>query len=252
MVGKRLGASRYPETAALRSSERGTLASATASCMRTSNSEKDQKRRRVRFANRVDIRPIPYACFIPMEHYAFWHAYRQVIRNDRQAVFSARCGYIPNWVWRTNRLWRKRYCSARKSVGGTATASALSGCSSDATSVHPVKYMGDTGASFHMRRRKRCPKWLTDKFSCTVDNIRLQTANGVVDIKEAVRLKIGGETLDFLLMDDAPDVLSIGKLVKAGWNFAWTNRKYDQPTLTHPSGRQMRFVVENDVPYWAL
>ena len=59
-----------------------------------------------------------------------------------------------------------------------------------------------------------------------------------------------GEEIQFILLQDTPDALSIGRLcVEHGFDFVWRGSKKMAPYLSHPDGRRITFEVEDYVPY---
>ena len=78
----------------------------------------------------------------------------------------------------------------------------------------------------------------------------LSTDNGEVEVKDCVRFYLDelGESIDALLLDQTPPVLSVGaRCMKLGYSFHWPAGK--SPYLVHPDQSRIDLEVIGNVPY---
>ena len=79
--------------------------------------------------------------------------------------------------------------------------------------------------------------------------LKLNTANGQIDSTSCVHL--GSHSFELpigaCVLDNSPNVLSVGKLCHDGWSLIWD--AYNIPTLTSPGGLVIRLKVGCFVPY---
>ena len=86
------------------------------------------------------------------------------------------------------------------------------------------------------------------------DPITLATANGLLSVDERVDVSFGLQNnkgkplnLEALLLDNTPNVLSLGRLVEdEGYQFLWSQHK--PPQLIAPSGKVLYLEVQRYVP----
>ena len=81
--------------------------------------------------------------------------------------------------------------------------------------------------------------------------VKLSTANGDIVVSAVVDIKPPGfdHTVEALLLDDTPTVVSVGKFcMEYGCSFYWPPNTL--PFLMSPAGEKIKFVVHNDGPYW--
>ena len=78
------------------------------------------------------------------------------------------------------------------------------------------------------------------------NKLLLKTAAGPIFSIDRCELEpeLDGQMAEVL--DDTPDVLSVGRLTASGWAFVWMPRQL--PILTSPSGRQFILKLQNYVP----
>ena len=118
----------------------------------------------------------------------------------------------------------------------------------------PGRWLGDTGASWHMCAPDDIhPSLLRRKGIPTDREIWLDTANG--PIKANRKVHIGHPKLpmdiDPLLLDNSPPVMSVGKFcMEEGYGFYWLPG--EPPFLLSPTGEKLVFEVQNNVPYLNL
>ena len=101
-------------------------------------------------------------------------------------------------------------------------------------------YVVDTGSGVHLRRRT------ADMATIRGNKLQLKTAAGMIYSTDRCELEpeFGGQYAEVL--DDTPDVLSVGRLVASGWDFYWP--RYRGPVLTAPDGRKFILKLQNFVP----
>ena len=120
------------------------------------------------------------------------------------------------------------------------------------TYVQRRRFIVDTGASYHLiSRNNLSSKELPSIFQATP--IAIKTANGIVTTSEAILIKVhllGNESLQFYVLDDAVDVVSIGLLVKQGW--AYNHTPGDKPMLTKPGRKTVVCEELQNVPILAI
>lgn len=118
----------------------------------------------------------------------------------------------------------------------------------------------DTGAGFHVKA------YTSDLSLAHVDPITVSTANGPAVCDKTATLKFRNlEDQTCLVLDNAPDLLSVGQLVAQGYAFHWTPgvseefRSSDQlsldalpgeiAVLVTPDGREIKLHIYQRVPY---
>ena len=108
-------------------------------------------------------------------------------------------------------------------------------------------WIADTGAGQHLcSENDVTPEALSGITPCP--ETKLSTANGIVDARGQLelfmpKLGIGGK---FLLLDNCPPVLSVGRLVEDhGFEFRWSRR---DAWLRTPDHRRIKLVVQGYVP----
>ena len=105
------------------------------------------------------------------------------------------------------------------------------------------------------RIRKKGRKFKPSRIG-KIQPFRIYTANGPIKVTEAANfLKKEmvdlGEKVQFILLNDTPDAMSIGQLdIESGFDFVWKHGEL--PTLSHRDGRNITFDVEDYVPYWRV
>ena len=103
----------------------------------------------------------------------------------------------------------------------------------------------DTGAGQHLCPADSLSREILEEVK-PCDDIRLSTANGVINARGQVELSFLGASGKFLLLDKTPPVISIGRLVE-DHSFAFEWRK-GRARLTTPSGREIACTVMGYVP----
>jgi hypothetical protein len=80
--------------------------------------------------------------------------------------------------------------------------------------------------------------------------MRLNTANGQVDTDRCVYVGSNRfpNSVRACVLDNSPNVLSVGKLCAEGWTFKWPGHS-KCPYLTSPEGATFFLPVKNNVPY---
>ena len=114
---------------------------------------------------------------------------------------------------------------------------------------HKVDRVIDSGASFHVMN----PKDMTLRQKNEVYKIKplhIITANGRITINRAADVYVAtlGCKLTFLVMEDAPPLISLGLLVRLGFDFTW---KGDSCILTR-NGKTLECEVRGNVPHLSL
>jgi hypothetical protein len=112
------------------------------------------------------------------------------------------------------------------------------------------KVIVDSGSGSHLA--KRVPNMPGIKKG---NPITLSTANGLISVDERIDISFGlldenGEPLSIeaLLLDNTPNVLSLGRLVEdEGYDFIW--RRKTAPRLIAPSGKVFLLDVHRYVPF---
>ena len=115
----------------------------------------------------------------------------------------------------------------------------------------PNRWMGDTGASWHMVSEREIDMD-TVKNAVPVDQeIWLDTAQGPLKATRKVELRhdsLPDGGIQPLLMTKSPAVLSIGKFcMEHGFGFYWLPSQF--PYLLSPSGERIDFDVVHNVPF---
>ena len=151
----------------------------------------------------------------------------------------------------TARMWedaRRKTAERRAAQGNAVPASPRV---PDRLRMIPDKILVDTGASWHMASRKTLPPEVVRTARRLKIPIKLSTANGDITVSAVVDIKPPGfdHTVEALLLDDTPTVVSVGKFcMDYGFGFYWPPNT--APFLIAPTGEKIDFVVDNNVPYW--
>ena len=115
----------------------------------------------------------------------------------------------------------------------------------DSGSSMACSYALDSGCSKHT---KGTPGDVINQYSADAP-WRIQTANGVVMATELAEVQVpqvGKE--EFLVIESSPDLLSMGELVRNGFNFEWSGCDFWHPRLYKPSGDSVKLTVVDNVP----
>ena len=105
----------------------------------------------------------------------------------------------------------------------------------------------DSGAGYHLAGGEHLPAPVLATLSQGEHNIKLATANVVVEAQGTVRVFIPelATEADLLVMRNCPAVLSMGRLIEDdGYQFTWHS---GEAVLTSPSGARLRCEVRNYV-----
>ena len=109
--------------------------------------------------------------------------------------------------------------------------------------------------------KKAFRAWLVDSGAsehiCSPDRIEgsiestsavVETANGRINPggKGTVHVDLLRDKVVAIMLKGSPDLLSLGKLVEAGFKFRWT--ELDECILTTPEGSELRLEIVNRVP----
>ena len=110
--------------------------------------------------------------------------------------------------------------------------------------------IGDTGAAYHCRNLHELTEQQRAKIRQLSEPIVLSTANGAIVVDtyiETQLTKLGGaRTVKMLVMENSPNLLSIGRLVlEDGYKFYWTGK---QAHLVSPEGDHIWLKTNNYVP----
>ena len=107
----------------------------------------------------------------------------------------------------------------------------------------------DTGSGAHIVGRPNVHNKRHSMIRTDGHPLKLNTANGQLDSTRC--FSIGSSSfnlpIEACVLDNSPDVLSVGKLCNDGWSLKWNARK--TPTLTSPDGLVIHLKVRCFVPY---
>ena len=110
------------------------------------------------------------------------------------------------------------------------------------------RWIADTGSGHDLI----CEKYLTGNYQVlNTKKIKFNTAGGDTDSSDCVELSIDklGETVQPIILDNTPPVLSVGKRVmEQGYSFPWPNGS--RPYFVHPvTGKKIKLKVNGNIPY---
>ena len=120
-----------------------------------------------------------------------------------------------------------------------------------AVGIIPVmtSFIVDTGAGIHLR----C--YASGLSTFDIQKISLMSANGPLTASKMTRVKFRniGEQ-ECIVLENSPNVLSVGQLVSQGYTFIWTPKDLSSGTeeralLCTPGGQTITLVVRDFVPY---
>ena len=116
--------------------------------------------------------------------------------------------------------------------------------------ANPIKErVLDSGAPQDLVCRKNLDQKEQDKIQQHAERV-FQTASGNVNIGDRVDMtvKTNGTTISAqpLVLDEGPDILSLGQRIADGYSFEWLPNR--TPTKTAPNGQGVSLKVENFVP----
>ena len=104
-----------------------------------------------------------------------------------------------------------------------------------------VTRIADTGSGVHIRRRRDGMKVQPGQ------TIQLETAGGNLTTSDEHSEKLGPlGAISSVVLDNSPDVVSVGRIVKTGIGFVWTD--FDNPHFLLKDGTQVKLFVEGFVP----
>ena len=136
-----------------------------------------------------------------------------------------------------------------KNVGAWIVANAAPAM----TGFVPRIWLQDTGSGFALVDRNRCDQFTLDHAQPLDTPLSLNTANGECVISETVPVQIGptAEDTEALLLDNTPDVMSIGyRCVEKGYGFHWKPYSH-KPFYYLPDGNVVTMFERGYVPYLA-
>ena len=112
-----------------------------------------------------------------------------------------------------------------------------------------VTYVADSGAARHVKNLRELTHEELKRLKTLPEPVVLTTANGVVVIDKYIEAQIqklgAAKTLQMLVIEDSPSLLSIGKLViDDGFKFFWEGKN---PCLVSPDGEYTWLKTNNYV-----
>eukprot|EP00971_Amphidinium_carterae_P343600 6483442-Amphidinium_carterae.1 len=116
-------------------------------------------------------------------------------------------------------------------------------------SAHSVqrRWIGDSGAGVDLIGRKHV--WASERetMNCDMGERKLRTANGITTANSSVTCEMESlnVSLNPLILDECPPVLSLGRRVAQGFRFTWD---VHECALYNPNGEKVVLQVENYVP----
>ena len=119
-----------------------------------------------------------------------------------------------------------------------------------ATLSHVDRWIADTGCGYDLIQLDEVMRNKVVKRPCKGEPIRLDTANGLVEIKEQVALHVPeiNEEVRACVLEATPAVLSVGRrCMEHGYAFHWEPGR--APILVCPGGNILHLGVEHYVPY---
>eukprot|EP00971_Amphidinium_carterae_P333407 6468158-Amphidinium_carterae.3 len=115
--------------------------------------------------------------------------------------------------------------------------------------IHGVqrRWICDSGAGIDLIGRKSV--WMCEQESMRFDvgERRLRTANGTTTADSSVVCELEGMNMSLnpLVLDECPPVMSLGRRIAQGFKFVWDK---EECTLITPNGDRVNLQVENHVP----
>ena len=111
-------------------------------------------------------------------------------------------------------------------------------------------WLSDTGTALHLVGKNSLSARELAKIR-TVTPVSLHTPNGVVTVNQAIDLFVKSlqTNITALVMEDSPNALSVGKLVKeSGLEFSWLPEAPDRPFFVLRNGMVTDLTVRHDTP----
>jgi len=112
-------------------------------------------------------------------------------------------------------------------------------------------WLCDTGCPYDLTARSNLPSDALVHIHPADEPVELETANGLVNVDEQVTLQINGitEQIEAYLMEESPDVLSIGSRCELhGYGFHWEPYS-KKPYFVDPDGKRVTLVSVDQCPY---
>ena len=110
----------------------------------------------------------------------------------------------------------------------------------------------DSGASDDVAPRELCPEGVLKNARALDNELLLTTAGGLITVTHSVHCKISstGESIDALLLDESPALLSMGlRCLRDGWTLLWLGFS-DTPILVSPCWTKfLQCAVKDFIPY---
>jgi hypothetical protein len=139
-------------------------------------------------------------------------------------------------------------------------------CDPDNSSSIRGRIVIDTGSGVHIIGKHNVESHATSAIF-TGPPLRVNTANGQIDTSSCINIASPGfqGTIQACVLENSPNVLSVGTLCNEGWTFYWTgaekiNKRLHKdpvkgvaqsvPLLYSPQGLKFGLKVRNNVPYF--
>ena len=113
-----------------------------------------------------------------------------------------------------------------------------------------TSFIVDTGAGIHLICYAKGMK------AFDIKNISLMSANGLLSANKATRVKFRNiNEQECIVLENTPNVLSVGQLISQGYAFYWTPKDFVKEfeqlaMLVTPAGEVIHLVIKDCVPYF--